>query len=91
MERTGFQGRWTQNPHVFNNSYFKEVLMGDQSKYLKTQGEVLLASDAQLRQVCEEYAQDERLFFSEYASAHVKMSELGQEANLLSEFDNATT
>ena len=36
MERTGFQGRWTQNPHVFNNSYFKEVLLGEQSKYLKT-------------------------------------------------------
>lgn len=36
LERTGLQGRWTQNPHVFDNSYFKEVLLGDRSKYLKT-------------------------------------------------------
>ena len=34
-----------------------------------------------------EFAQDEKLFFRDYAFAHVKMSELGQEKNLLSEFD----
>lgn len=33
------------------------------------------------------YAQDQDRFFEDYAKAHVKMSELGQEANLLSEFD----
>lgn len=45
MERSGFQGRWTQNPHVFDNSYFKEVLLGDKSKYLKTPGEWMLIED----------------------------------------------
>lgn len=39
MDRTGFQSRWTQNPHVFDNEYFKEVLLGERSKYLKTQAE----------------------------------------------------
>lgn len=33
------------------------------------------------------YAQDQNLFFQHYAEAHVKMSEWGQEQNLLSEFD----
>jgi hypothetical protein len=31
------------------------------------------------------------VFFDRYARAHVKMSELGQEDILLSEFDNNTT
>lgn len=34
------------------------------------------------------YAQDQNLFFEHYAEAHVKMSEFGQEAHLLSEFEN---
>jgi L-ascorbate peroxidase len=91
MEVTGPQGRWTQNPHVFDNTYYKEVLLGDRSKFLKTKAEILLATDPELRAYCEEYAQDENLFFREYAVAHVKMSELGQEKNLLSEFDEASS
>jgi L-ascorbate peroxidase len=91
MEVTGPQGRWTQNPHVFDNTYFKEVLLGDRSKFLKTKAEILLATDPELRSYCEEFAQDENLFFSEYAAAHVKMSELGQEKNLLSEFDESSS
>lgn len=87
MERTGPQSRWTMNPHIFDNSYYKEVLLGEHSKYLKTGGEVMLARDPELRSICEQYAQDENQFFRDYANAHVKMSELGQEKNLLSEFD----
>jgi L-ascorbate peroxidase len=87
-EGTGPSNRWTQNPHVFDNSYYKEVLLGDKSKFLKTRGEILLAQDPSLRAVAEQFAQDEQAFFREYAVAHVKMSELGQEHNLLSEFDN---
>ena len=29
-------GRWTMNPYVFDNTYFQEVLLGHNSKYLKT-------------------------------------------------------
>lgn len=89
MESAGSQNRWTQNPHVFDNTYYKEVLLGDRSKFLKTKAEIILANDPELRGYCEEFAQDEQLFFKEYAFAHVKMSELGQEKNLLSEFDDA--
>ncbi len=52
-ERTGPQGRWTMNPHIFDNSYFKEVLLGERSKYLKTGGEIMLAKDGELRAFCE--------------------------------------
>lgn len=91
MGRSGFQGRWTQNPHVFDNTYYKEVLLGERSKYLKTGGELLLARDPEMRAVCQAFADDERLFFAEYAQAHVKMSELGWEGKLLSEFDEPAT
>ena len=91
MEVSGPQGRWTQNPHIFDNSYFKEVLLGDRSKYLRTKAEILLGTDPELRSYCEEFAQDQNLWFLEYAAAHVKMSELGQEKNLLSEFDEASS
>lgn len=87
MERSGVQGRWTQNPHVFDNTYYKEVLLGDKSKYLKTPNEWMLLEDSELKALCEQYAQDQNLFFFDYANAHVRMSELGQEANLLSEFE----
>ena len=35
----------------------------------------------------EAYAEDEDLFFTNWARAHVKVSEFGHEENLLSEFD----
>lgn len=53
MEHSGHQGRWTQNPHVFDNTYFKEVLLGERSKFLKTGGEILLANNADLRRYVE--------------------------------------
>ena len=56
QERSGFQGRWTQNPHVFDNSYFKEVLLGDRSKFLQTRGEKMLVQDPELKVFVEAYA-----------------------------------
>ena len=45
-ERTGFKGRWTQNPHVFDNTYFKEVLLGEKTKFLRTPVEEHLYNDS---------------------------------------------
>ena len=42
-----------------------------------------------MRRFVEMYAQDQNLFFSHYAQAHVKMSEFGQEDKLLSEFEDS--
>lgn len=41
-----------------------------------------------MKSYVERYAQDENKFFEDYALAHVKLSEIGQESNLLSEFDS---
>lgn len=35
----GPRSRWVMNPYVFDNTYFKEVLLGDKSKYFRTDGE----------------------------------------------------
>lgn len=75
------------NPYVFDNSYFKEVLVGRDSIYLKTDADMRLLNDSELRKWVEAYAQDEKLFFENYARAHVKISERGHEEYLMSEFD----
>jgi hypothetical protein len=41
------------NPYVFDNTYFKEVLLGDRSKYLKTNMEIMIASDKEMREYVE--------------------------------------
>ena len=82
------KGRWTMNPFVFDNTYYKEVLMAHDSNYLKTEADLSLLQDSETRTWVEEYANDEALFFEHYAKAHVKISEMGQEDNLISEFDS---
>lgn len=57
-DRTGYKGRWTQNPHVFDNTYYKEVLLGDKSKFLRTPVEDYLNNESDLRVICERFAQD---------------------------------
>lgn len=80
-------GRWCMNPYVFDNTYFQEVLLGHDSKYLKTEADMRLLHDSELREWVEKYANDKNMFFENYAKAHVKVSEMGQEQNLLSEFN----
>lgn len=75
-EKKGAHSRWTQNPYVFDNSYFKEVLLREEGRYYKGEVEQRLARDPEMRQWCEAYAQDETLFFSNFARAHVALSEL---------------
>jgi len=86
-DNKGKKGRWTMNPYVFDNSYFKEVLVGHESKYLKTESDLSLLHNPEYRRWVEIYAEDQKLFFENYARAHVKISERGQEEHLLSEFN----
>jgi len=88
-DKSGFKARWTQNPYVFDNTYFQELLLGERSKYFKLPQELALLDDASSKRTIEMYAQDEQRFFEDYARAHVRMSELGQEKTLLSEFEEA--
>ncbi|KAK6942861.1 hem peroxidase [Dillenia turbinata] len=87
-ERSGFEGAWTTNPLIFDNSYFKELLRVEKEGLIKLPGEekeglIQLPSDRVLledpifRPFVEKYAEDEDAFFADYAEAHLKLSELG--------------
>lgn len=76
-ERSGFEGPWTTNPLVFDNSYFKELLSGEKDGLLQLPSDKALLSDPIFRRLVEKYAADEDAFLADYAEAHLKLSELG--------------
>nr|AAC08576.1 ascorbate peroxidase [Zantedeschia aethiopica] len=76
-ERSGFEGAWTTNPLIFDNSYFKELLSGEKEDLLQLPSDKALLSDPVFRPLVEKYAADEDAFFADYTEAHLKLSELG--------------
>lgn len=76
-ERSGFEGPWTTNPLIFDNSYFKELLSGEKDGLLQLPSDKTLLSDPVFRPLVEKYAADEDAFSADYAEAHLKLSELG--------------
>lgn len=77
QDRSGFDGPWTREPLKFDNSYFVELLKGETEGLLKLPTDKVLVEDPLFRQYVELYAKDEDAFFSDYAVAHKKLSELG--------------
>ncbi|KAL0338394.1 UNVERIFIED_CONTAM: L-ascorbate peroxidase 2, cytosolic [Sesamum angustifolium] len=76
-ERSGFEGPWTRNPLIFDNSYFKELLSGEKEGLIQLPTDKALLEDPVFRPLVEKYAVDEDAFFHDYAEAHLKLSELG--------------
>lgn len=76
-DRSGFEGPWTSNPLVFDNSYFTELLTGEKEGLLQLPSDKALLSDPVFRPLVEKYAADEDAFYADYAEAHQKLSELG--------------
>ncbi|KAG8376510.1 hypothetical protein BUALT_Bualt09G0070900 [Buddleja alternifolia] len=76
-ERSGFEGAWTPNPLIFDNSYFKELLSGEKEGLLQLPTDKALLEDPVFRPLVEKYAADEDAFFQDYAESHLKLSELG--------------
>lgn len=77
-DRSGFEGPWTKEPVVFDNSYFVEILKEDADPaLLRLASDMALLDEPETRALCEKYAADQEAFFADYAEAHVKLSELG--------------
>lgn len=57
-DNLGKQGRWTGNPYVFDNTYFQEVLLGHNSNHLKTEADLKLLQNPDLKEWVVAYAQD---------------------------------
>ncbi|XP_077219538.1 ascorbate peroxidase 3 [Tasmannia lanceolata] len=77
LERSGFDGPWTNEPLKFDNSYFVELLKGESEELLKLPTDKALLEDPEFRRYVELYAEDEDAFFRDYAESHKKLSELG--------------
>jgi len=94
-DRSGFDGPWTEEPLLFDNSYFTEMLgktyesekapNGAEQFRDPKEGTIMLTSDLALlsdpafKSVVEEYAEKEDVYFSDFTSAWVKLQENGVE------------
>jgi L-ascorbate peroxidase len=76
-DRSGFEGAWTPNPLIFDNSYFKILLEGEKDGLLMLPSDKALLDEPKTRALVELYAKDEDKFFEDYAVSHMKLSELG--------------
>ena len=69
---------WTKNWNTFDNGYFRELVAAQKDAHLlKLPMDLALLEDSEFSQHVLRYAQDESVFFEEYAAAHLKMSEAG--------------
>jgi len=78
-EGMGMQGgmSWTKEWLTFDNSYFKQFKEGltEELQWLPT--DAVLFEDAGFKVFAEKFAADQGAFFTAYAKAHKKLSELG--------------
>lgn len=77
-DRSGFDGPWTKQPVVFDNSYFKEIIKDEPDPtLLRLASDLALLDEPETKALCVKYAEDQDAFFEDYVKAHVKLSELG--------------
>ncbi|RWV90676.1 hypothetical protein GW17_00047102 [Ensete ventricosum] len=55
-ERSGFEGAWTSNPLIFDNSYFKELLSSEKDDLIQLPSDKSLLTDPVFRPFVEKYA-----------------------------------
>lgn len=72
LERSGFDGPWTEDPLKFDNSYFVGLLKEDSVGLLKLPTDKALLDNPEFCRYVELYAKDEDAFFRDYAESHKK-------------------
>jgi L-ascorbate peroxidase len=69
---------WTADWDRFDNGYFRELMASKHDEHLlKLPTDLALLQDQSFREHVKRFAEDENVFFREYAAAHVRMSEAG--------------
>ncbi len=77
-DRSGFEGPWTHQPIVFDNTYFIEIMKETPDPdLLRLTSDLALLDEPETKALCEKYATDKEAFFKDYVDSHVKLSELG--------------
>ncbi|CAK9071320.1 unnamed protein product [Durusdinium trenchii] len=93
LDRSGFQGAWTEQKLKFDNSYFKDLLSKSWTEETTSQGksqfrcgetmmlhtDMALIKDPAFKWHVQQFAEDENLWFSEFGKAWVRLQELGLE------------
>lgn len=92
LDRSGFDGAWTENPFQFDNSYFVDLLNKEWKETTTSAGnpqfesdndtmmlisDLALVSDEKFRTFVEKYAADQQAFFDDFAESYQKLIELG--------------
>lgn len=77
QDRSGWDGPWTKNELVFDNSYFVELLHKKSQGLLRLPTDDALLTDPVMKKWVEKFASDSSAFFKEYSNSHQKLSELG--------------
>ncbi|KXJ96760.1 peroxiredoxin [Microdochium bolleyi] len=94
-DRSGFEGKWVNNPTRFSNQYFKLLKAHDWKKKklangIEQFGEVVeelmmlptdmaLLADPKFKVWVDRYADDKELFFEHFSAVYAKLLELGLE------------
>ncbi|XP_039003145.1 L-ascorbate peroxidase 2, cytosolic-like [Hibiscus syriacus] len=55
-ERSGFEGPWSSNPLIFYNSYFKELVSGEQEGLIQLPSDKAFMEDPVFRPLVHKYA-----------------------------------
>lgn len=89
-DRSGFDGKWTDDPLKFDNSYFKDLLSKKYKDEITKQGcpqkrsgdTIMLISDLALlqppfKEFVDKYAADQDAFFTDFTAAWIKLQENG--------------
>jgi len=79
--------RWSMNPYVFDNNYYKELLKPENKYYIKTPSDKALLNNSQWLEFVEEFAKDQEAFFNEFTNVYIKLGRLGHN-NLKPEVTN---
>jgi len=92
VDRSGFSGPWTHSPTVFSNDFFVQLLntkwtkkkwagpeqFEDPSgKLMMLPADLALIQDPEFKKYVEIYANNEEVFFKDFALAFQKLEELG--------------
>ncbi|PKA63297.1 L-ascorbate peroxidase, cytosolic [Apostasia shenzhenica] len=70
-------GPWTFKSFDLGQLLLQRALNGEKAGLLQLPTDKALLSDPVFRPIVEKYATDEDAFFTDYADAHMKLSELG--------------
>eukprot|EP01121_Diplochlamys_sp_Union-15-3_P015902 TRINITY_DN5321_c0_g1_i1.p1 TRINITY_DN5321_c0_g1~~TRINITY_DN5321_c0_g1_i1.p1 ORF type:complete len:390 (-),score=81.54 TRINITY_DN5321_c0_g1_i1:7-1146(-) len=91
-DRSGYTGPWTRSPTTFSNDYFVQLLENKWTpkkwdgplQYEDPSGELMmlpadlaLIQDERFKKYVKMYAEDEDLYFKDFAAAFAKLMELG--------------